>query len=250
MKGFILAAGFGKRLRPLTEKTPKPLLPVAGVPAVCFAVTLLKEAGISEVVVNCHYRHRDITDFFTKHRNFGLTVHFSVEEEAILGTGGGIKRCERILGGDFVLANSDVISDLAIRYMVEDFYRGGGRSLLALCPNGMLQHRGPVSVQGSLVADFNGIMNTGIPPTHEYTGIAVLNREIFPLLEKEPSSVVTTGYRSLVEEGRLRYAEHHGLWADIGTIDSYTQGSRLVRGNRDLEERVCRQTGFRFSDTL
>ncbi len=247
MKGFILAAGFGTRLKPLTDSRPKPLLPVAGVPAICYALTLFLEAGIDEIVVNLHYRHRDIIDFFTEHDNFGIDVHFSIEEEEILGTGGGIKRCEDILGDDFVLVNSDVICDVSLGRLVEEFGRGGGQSLLLLYPNGLLSKPGPVSVKGHYVADFNSIRKTGMPPTHEYTGIAILGQEIFPLLDEKPSSVVNTGYAALAKQGRLGYFEHRGLWADIGTRESYDRACRLMARSPEMEERIYRQTRFRFS---
>ena len=112
MKGFIFAAGLGERLRPLTENTPKSLLPVLNLPSVCYAVYLLKEAGIDHIICNLHYRYADIINFFKTYNNFGLHIEFSTEE-SILGTGGGFKKCEDIIGDEEVLLiNADIIIDL------------------------------------------------------------------------------------------------------------------------------------------
>ena len=74
MKAFLLAAGFGERLRPLTENTPKPLLKINDIPSICYSLMLLKEAGIRDVVCNLHYKHDKIIDFFEKNSFFGMLI--------------------------------------------------------------------------------------------------------------------------------------------------------------------------------
>ncbi len=100
----MLAAGLGTRLRPLTLGRPKPLIPVAGIPFICYSLALLREAGVDRIVCNLHYRPGDIMDFFRRNGDFGLRVDFSMEEN-ILGTGGGNKalRARSSPGGPFLL---------------------------------------------------------------------------------------------------------------------------------------------------
>ena len=93
MKAFLLAAGYGERLKHLTEEIPKPLIPVLNVASIEFSIMLIKESGITDVMCNLHHKYRDIIAFFEKKDFFGLNIRFSIENE-ILGTGGGLKKCE------------------------------------------------------------------------------------------------------------------------------------------------------------
>ena len=132
MKAFLLAAGYGERLRPITNFMPKPLVPVLNVPAVCYALTLLKEAGITDVVCNLHHLPGQIEEFFRSHDNFGMNVVFS-REPAILGTGGGLANCrEELGGGPFVYINSDIIADIDIRTLAAALGDAGAGGALAV----------------------------------------------------------------------------------------------------------------------
>lgn len=108
MKAMILAAGLGKRMRPLTDTCPKPLLPVAGKPLIVHHLERLKRAGVEEVVINVSYRGEQIITALGDGQAFGLRLHFS-REETPLETGGGIRQALPLLGeAPFLLVNGDV----------------------------------------------------------------------------------------------------------------------------------------------
>lgn len=122
-RAMILAAGLGKRLRPLTERTPKPLVEVAGHPLIAYGLGLLRQHGIREVVVNLHHLGERVVAALGDGSRWGVRIHYSVET-ALLDTGGGIRHaaplldrigraagCER---GPIVIVNSDVISEIPI----------------------------------------------------------------------------------------------------------------------------------------
>lgn len=225
MKGFILAAGLGERLRPLTDKVPKPLIPVAGVPSICYSLALLKKYGITHVICNLHYRYRDVLDFFRRNKDFGFTLKFSIEEK-LLGTGGGLKKCESFLKDDnFILLNSDVITDLNIEDMKDEFQRSGEKETLSLYPLNKGNLPGTVSVNKGLIADFNGILDSGIPPLYDYMGAALLTPTVFDYLLPEHSCIVKTGYSGLVRERKLVPFFYNGIWMDIGSHEKLNKAN-------------------------
>jgi len=112
MKAMILAAGLGTRLRPLTDTTPKPLLPVAGTPMIVWNLLLLKRHGIRDVVINLHHLGTMISQALGDGGAFGMRIVYS-HEPVILGTGGGIKQAEPHFNGEPVLIlNGDTLFEL------------------------------------------------------------------------------------------------------------------------------------------
>ena len=121
MKAMIFAAGLGTRLRPLTDTMPKALMPVAGVPMLERVLCKLRDAGIDAFVVNVHHFAEQIEAFLANH-DFGVPVAVSREEGEPLETGGGIRRAAPLLAspeGRFLVHNVDILSDLDIRWLLE-----------------------------------------------------------------------------------------------------------------------------------
>jgi len=225
VKAFLLAAGFGERLRPLTKKIPKPLIPVADIPSICYALYILKRSGVTDIVCNIHYLGDRVVEFFNDHDNFGFNITFSNEDE-ILGTGGGLKKCEEFLDDDFVLINSDILIDLDLTAAIEQYQTENFPGLIIL--KEVAKEEATVSVDGSRVIDFKNSMKSGIAPQYDYIGAGVLSPEIFPFLEESFSSVVYTGYTDMIADRGLSYFVHHGIWIDIGTPDSLETAAELL----------------------
>ena len=120
MKALVFAAGLGTRLRPLTDTMPKALVPVAGVPMLERVLCKLRDAGIEAFVVNVHHFAEQIEAFLAEKGNFGVPVAISREEREPLETGGGIKHAAPLLGpGRFLVHNVDILSDLDVRWFLE-----------------------------------------------------------------------------------------------------------------------------------
>ncbi len=117
MKGMILAAGFGTRLRPLTDTQPKALVSYRGKPLVVHQIERLMNAGITEIVINAHHFSEQVVDFFVRNK-FDADISVIVENE-ILGTGGGIfNASDHLRGSDFAVVNVDVETDMSLSDMV------------------------------------------------------------------------------------------------------------------------------------
>lgn len=110
---MIFAAGMGTRLRPLTEKIPKALVPVAGMPLLQRIILKLTASGFDDITINIHHLGQQIIDFLQANRNFGIHIHISDERGQLLNTGGGIRHAQCFLNGDepFLVHNVDILTD-------------------------------------------------------------------------------------------------------------------------------------------
>jgi mannose-1-phosphate guanylyltransferase len=230
MKAFVLAAGLGTRLSPLTDHTPKPLIPILNIPSLFYSVYLLKQAGIREIICNIHHHGDTVRQFIESSNLTGLNITFS-EEPIILGTGGGLKKCEKLLDdGDFILVNSDIISDIDFSALIKQHQVMGRAGTLTLFETPEAIAIGYVGVEGGLVKDFRNLRKTALLSSFIYTGVAILSPAIFRYLKAEFSGIVDTGFTGLIDNGGLSYYQHKGLWMDIGTMHSYW----LANINRNL----------------
>ncbi len=245
MNAFVLAAGFGTRLQPLTDTMPKPLVPVLNVPSLCYSLFLLAETGIRKAIINIHHHTDQLRNFFDRH-DFGSLEIVLSEERDILGTGGGLKKCEALLDdGDFVLINSDIISDMNLRALIETHRRSGCGGTLALHETPLAARIGHVGVRDGRVLDFRNQRGTGLSSPFIYTGTAVLSPAIFRHLKAEFSGIVETGFYGLVDNEGLASFEHCGVWQDIGTLPNFYRANlddnlRILQ----LAERMKRAIGL------
>ncbi len=135
MKAFILAAGVGSRLKPLTDETPKALIPVAGVPMLERVLVRLQAAGADQFVVNAHHFAQRVADFCADlSRRRGVPISVSREDDLLLETGGGIKKASLLLKGrePFFVHNVDILTDLDLRALYAAHKAGGALATLAV----------------------------------------------------------------------------------------------------------------------
>ena len=229
MNAFILAAGFGTRLRPLTNRVPKPLIPVLNVPAIRYSLALLGEAGIDRAVCNVHHHAEKIRKFLSDTDDVNMTLVVS-EEPTILGTGGGLKQCEHLLGDDhFLLLNSDIVADFDLGALVEHHRRSGKAGTLVLFETPFAATIGDVGVKGENIVDFRNMLGSGYRSNFIYTGAALLDPSIFRHLSAGFSSIVDTGFTGLISEKSLGFFIHRGFWLDIGTPQSLWEANIISR---------------------
>ena len=164
MKAMILAAGRGERLRPLTDHTPKPLLPVGGRPLIGHHLAALAAAGFDEVVINVAYRGDQIRAALGDGRAQGLPIRYSVEQPGALDTGGGVRNALAMLGeAPFALISADVFTDF-------DYARLAGVS--GDGAHVVLVDNPAHHVDGDFGLDAHGRL-VEAPPRRTYAGIGV-----------------------------------------------------------------------------
>lgn len=127
MKGIILAAGLGTRLRPFTLTHPKALVKLCGTPMLERVIARLKRHGITDITVNVHHFAGQIREFLKENNDFGVTIHVSDETDMLRDTGGGILHAAQFLEGDepVVLQNADIYTDFDLNKMIESHLKSG-----------------------------------------------------------------------------------------------------------------------------
>ena len=221
-KAFVLAAGLGTRLRPLTLETPKPMLPLWGKPMLARTLETLASWGVREALVNLHHAPGPVLRHLASCPVPGLRVQ-AVFEPAILGTGGALRNASWFLDEPFWLLNADVVADLDPSPLLSTWR---AEKPLAAC--WLTEDSGPKTVlcENGLVRDFND------PDRGHATfcGLHLLDRRILRF-------VAPAGFDSIVDAYRRAQARGHSVaavfvpgsfWADVGTPSQYLQAHRDV----------------------
>ena len=223
-RAMVLAAGYGTRLRPLTDEIPKPLIPVANQPLLSLVLRHLFRWEPERVVVNGHHRSQQVHDFLLSSSR-AESISF-IHEQNILGTGGGIRNAASLLEGEFfMIVNGDVLTDLPLD-LVMDFHRQ--QDVLAT----MVFHDYPrfnsVQVAGQRIVSFNQ-KYTSAEKTQllAYTGIQVCSPRLLALLRGSTGFLsIVELYEQLLREERVQIAAYimpagQYYWRDLGTVSDY-----------------------------
>jgi len=215
---MILAAGRGERLRPLTDNTPKPLLRVNNRCLIEYHLLALKKAGITDVVINLHYRAQDIIDALGHGDHYGLRLHYSHEQTQALGVGGGIHNSLPQLGNEpFILISADLWTDYPLEKLLKQQTEAYH---LILVDNPPYHSVGDFSLDQD-----NKLLNN--PKKLTYAGIALMHPQ---LLADSPGGYLPL--KPLLDEGiksGLATGEHYsGTWINIGTAKELEQAKQLT----------------------
>ncbi len=222
---FLLAAGLGTRLRPLTLVRPKPLLPVCGVPMLDHALAHVRAHGHQSVIVNAHYLWEQVAAWAVKN-----SCEVQVELPQVLGTGGGLRAAmSRLDPAGFVVVNADVLSDVDLGGLLGAMPPDGGALALRPQDPGAEITAVEADAQG-LVRRIAGLVDLpgALPGTH-FTGVYALTGAALARVpdprEHGESCIKLSLYGKLAEEGRLGSILHRGAWVDIGAPPAYLQAN-------------------------
>ncbi|MEK6633349.1 MAG: NDP-sugar synthase [Nitrospirota bacterium] len=248
MKAMILAAGFGTRLRPLTNTIPKPLLPVAGTPLIVWNLMLLKHHGFRDVVINLHHLGPMIEQALGSGAQFGLRLLYS-HEPIILGTGGGIKQAERYFSNEAVLIlNGDTLFDLDLAALCAFHHERKALATLVLREDPDAVKWGLVEVGADdriVRINGKGLAETTLPTRPRmFAGIHILHSRLLRDIPKEVASSIIDPYVAAIGRGEpLLGYDLTGYWSDVGTPERYGQAERDVKaGLLRLEDRQRRSS--------
>lgn len=234
MKAMILAAGFGERLRPLTNETPKPLLKIANKPLIQYHVERLVEAGVRELVINTSWLGDQIESFLGDGSRFGVRIQWSRESDP-LETGGGIRRALPMLGGEpFLVINGDVWSNYPLATLVERNWTEEMDAHLVLVPNPAHHPQGDFTLDPQLCVRYPAEGDA----TYTFSGISVMRPEIFALFtsasERFPiRDVLASGIRDGYVSGEV----YRDIWWDVGTLERLEALNALVSGREIVLEK-------------
>ncbi|MDR2189344.1 MAG: nucleotidyltransferase family protein [Azonexus sp.] len=211
MKAMLLAAGRGERMRPLTDHTPKPLLPVGGKPLIVWHLEKLARAGLRDVIINHAWLGQQIEQALGDGAMWGLTITYSPEPPGALETAGGIAKVLPLLGdAPFLVVSSDVFCDADFGRFAHSAPITGGAHLL-LADNPPHHRQGDFSLDGARLLAANG------QPTLTYTGIGIFSPALFRAVPPDQPLKLRPLLDAAIGHGIATGERHPGCWADIGT---------------------------------
>jgi MurNAc alpha-1-phosphate uridylyltransferase len=220
---MVLAAGLGKRMRPLTATRPKPLVEVAGATLIDHALRRLREAGVHRAVVNVHYM-ADRLEAHLKRRSHGLEIRVSDERAQLLETGGGVARALALIDCDpFIVVNSDNLwidgARPSLAALAERWDDARMDALLLVVP---LARAMGYEGLGDFHMDAAGRLarrrERRVAP-YVFSGIQILSRRLFAQAPAGPFSLNLL-YDHALASGRLFGQSHGGLWFHVGTPEA------------------------------
>jgi len=227
---FVLAAGFGKRLRPLTETIPKPLVPVFHKPLVSFALDSLIAAGVGNLALNTHHLPAVFKEAFGQRPSYRERAIDFFHEPQLLDTGGGIRNARWALGEKtFFLYNGDILADLPLADLLKTHHSTGAMATLLLREDGGVANIRFDTDTGRVVdvREELGGMNGRLTV---YSGIAVLEPDIFDWIPDEGSHSIVDSLIAALRGGERigGMLVSEGLWMDLGTPAAYLKAHQLL----------------------
>lgn len=225
---MVLAAGFGSRLRPLTDHVPKPLVPVGAHPMIAYPLAVLRAAGIREVLVNLHHLGDQICTVLGNGDAYGLAIRYSAEDP-ILDTGGAIQKAQEFLGGDtFVVINADILIDLPLAEVITWHRRQGALATMVLRPDPQATRYGVIEID----ADSHIRRFLGQPPHVSaalrplmFAGVHVFEPAVFDFMEPGRFGINAVTYPRMLAAGcpLFGYA-FEGYWRVVDTHAGLAEG--------------------------
>lgn len=224
-RAMILAAGRGERMRPLTDHTPKPLLPVGGKPLIVWHIERLRAAGFTELVINHAHLGRRLEDALGDGSAFGVRIAWSPEATA-LETAGGIRHALPLLGEEpFVVINGDVFCDAdfaALRAATQSLRAEGPLAHLLLVDNPAHHTEGDfrLAADGHIHADGN--------PRLTFAGLGAYHPALFAGLADDTPARLAPLLREAMATNKVRGQHHTGHWLDVGTPQRLADLERML----------------------
>ncbi len=245
MKAMILAAGFGTRLFPLTIDRTKPAIPFLGKPLVGYVAEYVARFGFKDVIVNLHHQPESVKKALGDGANFGVKIHYTIEEPKILGTAGALDNAREFLEDEtFLIVNGKIITDIDVSAALETHRKTGALATMVLMENKKRERFSIVETEGDSITGFGDFpendsrfqipdsifenekfrnSQSAIRNPWMFTGIHILEPRVFDYIPRGAySDIVPTFYNPAIRAGE-RIAAHFtdSNWFELSTIPRY-----------------------------
>ncbi len=228
-QAFVLGAGLGTRLRPLTEDLPKPLIPIFQKPLITFALDHLVDAGIESFIINTHKLPETFKDVFPANNYLDHSVKLA-HEPVLLETGGGIKNVEADLGKEpFITYSGDILTDVDLKSLIDEHFRRRNDVTLALRETGLAA---AIAFRDGRVVDIAG--RYGVLGNYDFANIAVWSPDVFQRIPaNQKISFIPILGDWIGEGGKIGGTVlNDGKWSNIGSRSDYLEMHRIISAER------------------
>jgi len=230
MKAVILAGGLGTRLRPLTNDTPKPLLPIKGRPIIWHAIMNLKKYGITDVILSVGFKHEKIREYFGNGSKLGVNIKYVVEDKP-LGTGGAIRFAARDIDDTFIVLNGDNLADFDYNKAIALHNKNNAMVTIGLYPVEDVTLWGIADLNGDKIVQFIEKPSVEEAPTNlNNAGLYIMEPNALDILPQGPCSIEKDCFEKLSGPDGKVYAYNHGSqWFPTDNIEKYNHGNNNFR---------------------
>jgi mannose-1-phosphate guanylyltransferase len=229
-QAFVLGAGLGTRLRPLTDDLPKPLVPIFQKPLITFALDHLIDIGIAKFFVNTHHRPERFAETFARSTYNNQRIEFFHEPD-LLETAGGIANIAGSISRKPLLVyNGDILTDLPLAPLIDHHFRENNVVTLALRSNAEPKH---VAFDSGKIVDIRNQLGTGAPDEFVFTGVYIVDPKFVDLLERGAKRSVIPHFLELIRRNEKigGVVIDDGHWWDVGNREAYLQLHRELSRN-------------------
>lgn len=243
MKAIMLVGGMGTRLRPLTYKTPKPLLPLCGVPHLKFQIAWLKKYGVTEITLSLGYLPTQFIECFENNEYLGVKINYVTEKE-LLGTAGAIKFASESLDlsndETFLVCNGDILSEFDISELIDIHNKNHAYASIGLTEVEDPSKFGvvPTKENGEITAFVEKPSKESAPTTWINAGIYIFDKKMLDFI---PSGVQCSVERDVFQrvlksDGKMFAVKSDAYWMDIGTPEQFIDANCTILNNLDTFE--------------
>ena len=222
MKAIILAGGRGKRLRPITDKIPKPLIPINNKPLIERTIKYLKKYGITEIIISSGYKSNLIEKFLRKNKNFGCEIIFSIEKTP-LGTGGAIKKAlKHVKDESFVVLNGDIVTNIDLKKIL--------KKSNTIAANELKTKFGTMNIKNNKILKFNE--KKDVTDVWMNPGIYHLSKNIEKLIPKK-GSLEGLVFPKMAKNKTLETVKFkNALWFSIDSHKDIEECSKEIKSKK------------------
>ncbi|QLK27065.1 NTP transferase domain-containing protein [Natrinema zhouii] len=235
----VLAAGEGRRLEPLTNRRPKPMVPVSNRPILDYVVSAIADAGVERVVLVVGYQQERIRNYFGDGDDWGIEIEYVVQENQ-LGTAHAILQAESAVTGSFLVLNGDRLVESSLVERVRSEIESGAGPVMAVTRTDRASDYGVVSLDGGRVTGITE--KPGGPVTAEVinAGVYGFDESIFDAIRETPTErgelAITTTLERIAADRPIRTVRYRGLWQDVSHLWDLLEINAAVIANVDERE--------------
>ncbi len=238
MRAFILAAGLGTRLKPLTDTKPKALIEINGVTLLEIVIQRLINTGYKQIIINVHHFADQIISFLKEKNNFGIEIIISDERQMLLDTGGGLKKVSWFFdnGKPFLVHNVDILSNIDLAKLYN--FHNNTNSIVTLAVQNRKSSRYFLFDEGKNLCGWKNETTNEIKITREssgiltqfaFSGIHIANPGIFNQMPADKKFSIVDFYLTIAPHNRIAYFDHsNSLLIDLGKKENLLEAEKII----------------------